>query len=131
MVIPYLSLLVVLALVLVLVDCLRTSLDKCDGVARGCQSQDLVCFPVFLDGIQKTDWILDSAASQHITNDPLCMRDVHVVPPGSLKFMCGDDQYVEPTHVGKVKVGSLLLSEVYLCKECPVNIVSEIQVLHN
>ena len=46
-------------------------------------SQDLVCLPVLLDGFQKTDWVLDSAASQHITNDFLCVRDV--VPPSSLK----------------------------------------------
>ena len=117
-------------IVLVFVLVLCTSLDKSNVVVRGCQGQDPVCLPVLLDGFQKTDWILDSAASQHITNEPLCLREVSVVSPGSLKFKCGDDQYVEPTHVGKVKVGNLLLSKVYLCKECPVNIVSEIQLLH-
>ena len=64
-------------------------------------------------GVNDCDWILDSGASQHITNCLERMIDPVPVQNGALYFTCGNEQLLKPSHVGSVRVGGVVLSEVY------------------
>ena len=44
-------------------------------------------------------------------------------------FTVGNDETMVPSHVGSVTFGNITLSEVYLCKECPVKLISESQLI--
>jgi hypothetical protein len=74
-------------------------------------------------------WILDGAASKHITTDEEDYQGNAKELHGSVVFTVGNDQTMVPTHVGSVKFGNITLSEVYLCKECPVKLISESQLI--
>jgi hypothetical protein len=74
-------------------------------------------------------WILDGAASKHITTDELDFDGNAKELNGSVVFTVGNDSIMVPTHVGKVTFGNITLSEVYLCKECPVKLISESQLI--
>lgn len=73
-------------------------------------------------------WILDGAASKHITTDEEELKDSKELN-GSVVFTVGNDETMVPTHVGSVTFGNITLSEVYLCKECPVKLISESQLI--
>jgi hypothetical protein len=86
--------------------------------------------PLFaIKEVPNTEWILDSGAVHHITNSLACLIEVVQLPQSSVMFTVGNDHMMSPTHVGSVKLGDLKVSNVYFCKECPVNIVSESRLL--
>ena len=84
--------------------------------------------PIFATLLEDSkSWILDGAASKHITTDELDFDGNAKELNGSVVFTVGNDSIMVPTHVGKVTFGNITLSEVYLCKECPVKLISESQ----
>ena len=74
-------------------------------------------------------WIIDSGAAHHITNDFQQLSDPVVVPSNSIAFTVGNDHVMSPTYSGSVMVGGVKVTNVFLCKECPVNILSESRLL--
>ena len=74
-------------------------------------------------------WIIDSGAAHHITNDFQQLSDPVAVPPNSTVFTVGNDHVMSPTHSGSVMVGGVKVTNVFLCQECPVNILSESRLL--
>ena len=40
-----------------------------------------------------------------------------------------NDHVMSPTHSGSVMVGGIKISNVFLCQECPVNILSESRLM--
>ena len=86
--------------------------------------------PIFATLLEDSKpWILDGAASKHITTDEVDYHGKAKELNGSVVFTVGNDQTMVPTHVGNVKFGNITLSEVYLCKECPVKLISESQLI--
>jgi hypothetical protein len=86
--------------------------------------------PIFATLLEDSKpWILDGAASKHITTDEEDYQGNAKELHGSVVFTVGNDQTMVPTHVGSVKFGNITLSEVYLCKECPVKLISESQLI--
>lgn len=86
--------------------------------------------PVFMvRDVLSSEWILDSGAAHHITNSFDVLEDACEVPNSSVVFTVGNDHVMCPTHVGCVKLGGVKVSNVYFCKECPVNIVSESRLM--
>ena len=81
-------------------------------------------FPVFSMQQTSSDWILDSGSTQHITNSIDFLRETRPCP-GDVSFTVGNSNSMVPSSVGSVKFGNVELSDVYLCNDCPINIVSE------
>ena len=75
--------------------------------------------------INKKMWILDGAASCHITNNPCDLFDVRELSEVDVAFTVDNNTTVRPTQVGKVQFGIVILTEVYLCAKCPFKIISE------
>ena len=89
-----------------------------------------IVLPVFM---AKNDapksWIIDSGAAHHITNNFQELSDPVAVPSGSTVFTVGNDHVMSPTHSGSVMVGGVKVTNVFLCQECPVNILSESRLM--
>ena len=73
-------------------------------------------------------WVIDSAAACHITAEWADLFDVRPLH-GAVEFTVGNDTTMVPSHVGSVQLGSVVLSEVYFCPECPVKLMSEVQLM--
>ena len=94
------------------------------------KEEDAIVLPCFLSaGINDSSWVLDSGASQHITNRVDWMQDVVPVPENTVSFTVGNKAPLVPTAVGKVKLGAVVLTSVYFCRECPLNLMSEGRLL--
>ena len=74
--------------------------------------------------ITEKKWVIDSAASEHITNDLQDLQKVREVKPGSVFFIVGNNQYMYPTHVGTVEFDKVILLKVYYCPDCPAKLIS-------
>ena len=109
-------------------------INKLTGTPQDSKGDSLhsskIVLPVFM---AKTDlpksWIIDSGAAHHITNNFEELSDPVVVPSGSTVFTVGNDHVMSPTHSGSVMVGGLKVTNVFLCQECPVNILSESRLM--
>lgn len=88
------------------------------------QDSSKFVFPVFSMKHTANDWILDSGSTQHICNSVDSLHDVRTCSP-DVSFTVGNNDIMTPTSVGSVTFGEVTLQNVYLCTDCPVNIVSE------
>ena len=70
------------------------------------------------------EWILDSGAAYHISNSPLGILDTAPVDE-SVVFTVGNSNFMRPSSVGSKVLGDIRVRNVYVCEECPVNILSE------
>ena len=102
--------------------------EKAAAAAEGAYVVLPVILPALVVQGSSKPWVLDGAASKHITTDGTDLhgaRELH----GSVVFTVGNDKTMVPSHVGSVTFGTITLSEVYLCKECPVKLISESQLI--
>ena len=74
--------------------------------------------------IKEKAWIVDSAASEHITTDLRDLTEVREVPLGSVSFVVGNNELMYPTHVGVVEFDKVRLLDVYFCEKCPAKLIS-------
>lgn len=74
---------------------------------------------------------MDSGSSQHITNSFDDLIASTCVPRGQMIFTVGNDEVMIPTHVGMVKFGAVVLTDVYFCVSCPVCLVSESRLVED
>ena len=70
-------------------------------------------------------WLFDSGAYCHITNDFNDLIDPVPVPVGENTLTIGNNDTMQPTYVGQVKICSVTLQRVYLCQDCPIKLLSE------
>jgi len=92
-------------------------------------SQNL-SLPVFLAKSDVSNsWIIDSGSARHITNSFQELSNPVVVPPATTVFTVGNDHVMSPSHTGSVMVGGIEVKNVFLCTECPVNILSESRLM--
>jgi hypothetical protein len=70
------------------------------------------------------EWILDSGAAYHITNSPLGILDASPVEE-SVVFTVGNSNFMRPSSKGSKVLGDIRVRNVFVCEECPVNILSE------
>lgn len=92
-------------------------------------SQNL-SLPVFLAKSDVSNsWIIDSGSAHHITNSFQELSNPVVVPPATTVFTVGNDHVMSPSHTGSVMVGGIKVKNVFLCTECPVNILSESRLM--
>ena len=89
--------------------------------------------PCFMSRSSNRDsrWIMDSGSSQHITNSFDDLIASTCVPRGQMIFTVGNDEVMIPTHVGMVKFGAVVLTDVYFCVSCPVCLVSESRLVED
>ena len=78
----------------------------------------------------KTEWILDSGATEHIC------ASANWISAGTLKTLStpaqltvGNGQVLQAEKSGTVHFNDVSLSDVLVCEQCPVNIVSEGRLL--
>ena len=70
------------------------------------------------------EWILDSGAAYHITNSSSGMSDTSTVEE-SVVFTVGNSNFMRPSSKGSKVLGDIRVRNVFVCEECPVNILSE------
>ena len=80
---------------------------------------------VLANSRNKKIWIMDGGSSQHITSDFKDLHQARKLEDGEMSFIVGNNQLMTPTHVGRVHMGPVTLTNVYYCKECPAKLVSE------
>ena len=80
--------------------------------------------PVFISSkSSSTDWVFDSGATSHITNNLYVLEDAKSV--SGVNFTVGNDQSMSPSHIGSVNMGDFTFKNVYFCEKCPINLLSE------
>jgi hypothetical protein len=69
-------------------------------------------------------WLLDGGSSEHVTSQERLLVDKEqLIEP--LIMMVGNGQSLVATHKGNIMLNDVKVSGVLLCKECPLNILSE------
>ena len=69
-------------------------------------------------------WLLDGGSSEHITSQERLLVDKEqLIEP--LIMMVGNGESLVATHKGCLMLNDVKISGVLLCKECPLNILSE------
>ena len=109
-------------------DKINTYIKSIKKGESGEKKESSFVLPVFVTFSGKGEWLLDCGASQHVTNDWSSLSDP-VLLGGETVFTVGNDQRMIPTHSGNVSLCGVTLTDVFFCKECPVNLVSEGRLL--